>query len=783
MALAVLEIGNLAPALLVADRCVKAAGVRIIGIESADSAAQAISRGFCARAASTTGCPTSPPSFPPSTAASRPGLARAAAHWPRPGPVRPATSRTRSRFPSTTSWTFRTAKGGNFQELAERIKGIGAPWAVGRKLVDVSKPGSGIAEVAAGGDGGVQVLECALFSPALNGPAAPAAYPVALREEELRQRVDAANVDTPDLPRVGARLYARYQRAADQLGQIFAGGIAAADADWFYQLSSDPKHRIVAGLGARVVQKDQEQLMQAAWAQVDGIRRANQAIAWAAFAQRVNQSLSARHIEPLEMGRMMQVTRNVQTRIHEAGRQRTVAAAVLLSRTADFTVEFAFRRAIRPNGPLAKRQSLPVTAAANLVATATGFRDHRIAYLNPDGIEGISATGRQFFDTVTIAKVLNVTPERAPIALAEKLNVFKAKGPALQALQTETWSPPKTQKPGDAFGAEVLTKSKERINTLGVNATSPEAGLLGQVLTGIINTGGVLKQGATAQLGDVVKVLPKQDLNPIFAIPLGPVLTPVAPATIPGAPGITIPLRRNAPVVVGPRRAPDVIMPRADVPAPVRLETQVSRNVTAAIGALNALAAMPISKDLRAVVTTVLVPPKPQTDLGQLSLTKPALLAQIEPTMTARLALKGRITGAQAILNPNWFETFGLTAIMAAPVFNRAMYAALEDYDRDWLVPGLGTIAERDFVTLLSINPSFAEAFLVGASDEMGRELLWRDYPADQRGTYFKRFWDAEEDELTEPIHRFSRQPLGAAFLDRRQCWCRCRGLGAGGAG
>jgi microcompartment protein CcmL/EutN len=40
--LGLLEIGNLAPALLVADRCVKAAGVHILGIESADSAAQCI---------------------------------------------------------------------------------------------------------------------------------------------------------------------------------------------------------------------------------------------------------------------------------------------------------------------------------------------------------------------------------------------------------------------------------------------------------------------------------------------------------------------------------------------------------------------------------------------------------------------------------------------------------------------------------------------------------------------------------------------------------------------
>lgn len=40
--LALLEIGNLGPALLVADRCAKVAGVRILGIESTDGAAQCI---------------------------------------------------------------------------------------------------------------------------------------------------------------------------------------------------------------------------------------------------------------------------------------------------------------------------------------------------------------------------------------------------------------------------------------------------------------------------------------------------------------------------------------------------------------------------------------------------------------------------------------------------------------------------------------------------------------------------------------------------------------------
>jgi ethanolamine utilization protein EutM len=40
--LALLEVANLAPSLLLVDRCTKAAGVRVIGVESADGAGQCI---------------------------------------------------------------------------------------------------------------------------------------------------------------------------------------------------------------------------------------------------------------------------------------------------------------------------------------------------------------------------------------------------------------------------------------------------------------------------------------------------------------------------------------------------------------------------------------------------------------------------------------------------------------------------------------------------------------------------------------------------------------------
>jgi hypothetical protein len=46
--------------------------------------------------------------------------------------------------------------------------------------------------------------------------------------------------------------------------------------------------------------------------------------------------------------------------------------------------------------------------------------------------------------------------------------------------------------------------------------------------------------------------------------------------------------------------------------------------------------------------------------------------------------------------------------------------------------------------TLAIVEPdaAFIEAYMVGLNHEMARELLWRAFPTDQRGTVFSRFWD-----------------------------------------
>jgi hypothetical protein len=45
----------------------------------------------------------------------------------------------------------------------------------------------------------------------------------------------------------------------------------------------------------------------------------------------------------------------------------------------------------------------------------------------------------------------------------------------------------------------------------------------------------------------------------------------------------------------------------------------------------------------------------------------------------------------------------------------------------------------------------------------MARKLLWREYPTDQRGTYFKRFWGATDD--IAPIPGFDNAALGTHVL------------------
>jgi hypothetical protein len=142
-----------------------------------------------------------------------------------------------------------------------------------------------------------------------------------------------------------------------------------------------------------------------------------------------------------------------------------------------------------------------------------------------------------------------------------------------------------------------------------------------------------------------------------------------------------------------------------------------------------------------------------------------ALELQMEPRRSLVPLAQAVISMSQAATAtpPTNTGIVPIEPIMAAPKFPQPMYESLRDLSQQLLLPGLETV-EPNSVLGLETNSRFVEAYMVGLNFEMGRELLWRGYPTDQRGTYFDRFWDSRSSgggADVKPIHAWLDRPLG----------------------
>ena len=105
------------------------------------------------------------------------------------------------------------------------------------------------------------------------------------------------------------------------------------------------------------------------------------------------------------------------------------------------------------------------------------------------------------------------------------------------------------------------------------------------------------------------------------------------------------------------------------------------------------------------------------------------------------------------------------------------MVEPLTEVAQRLVLPGLELVPPNTVVPL-ETNSTFVESYLVGLNTEMGRELLWREYPADLRATYFDRFWDASSSPGRPPdIDDLATWGDRAARGRRRPtrtscCWC-----------
>jgi hypothetical protein len=129
------------------------------------------------------------------------------------------------------------------------------------------------------------------------------------------------------------------------------------------------------------------------------------------------------------------------------------------------------------------------------------------------------------------------------------------------------------------------------------------------------------------------------------------------------------------------------------------------------------------------------LPPRPPISVSGLAR---ATFEAINPEITIPAFTYSGVT-IPAYLADIQFELF--REAMAYPVLDIPMYEPLVGLSDEHFLPNIDKIPPNT-ITLLETNQKFIEAYMVGVNHEMARELLWREYPTDQRGTPFRQFWD-----------------------------------------
>jgi hypothetical protein len=687
-------------------------------------------------------------------------------------------------LPVYLSWSFTTGAAGDFLSLAEKIVARPAPWQVGRRLLDTSEPGGGLDDLSAGDAGRVQTVLGPLFSPQVPDAGSPdpveraaavaenAEWPeherVALAQiVNLPDALSGGGADIPDLPLLGPELYGRHQAARTRVS-------SDGSVDWFDQLNLRPVDRVAAGLGTRVVQRDQEALMQSAWSQVGQVDAANASLRLAELARFVGESLHARFLSPLGYGSLLQVTRAVHARVSLAP-DATVAATVGASSVAASAVTGAFRRVTRPGGPLVRWVDDDArTKLEGLLGDEASPRDFRRPYGDLDGVSGIADHAARALPTDVVARHLDLPaddPDAVGNALVERAGSLAGSSTLADAVTPDAV---RGARPDPAFQlrpevSRVVVDAVTRVSTTGLS--DPTAGLV-QLRT--LQSMGQVPSDVSQRVHDMSveldhhlpNIMQRMVLSPQQRVVDPEVLQPSRPGNLPG-------LQPFSRLALPPAGAPRPVPPAVGTPEWTRAvdltRAQIELQPDSRLQSALELADVPVQTVLPTVLPVAqdLVSPSwpVAPDRPALQVVPSDLLAALHPAVSLTERIRGRLGDLPSWLPGDWFDDGRVRPVMVGPVFTRPMYQALNALDPEWLIPGMALMPEPDLLTVLVINGRFVEGFLVGLSHEMGRELLWRGYPTDQAGTYFQRFFNAAADELTTPIHRFAPSDLGTHLV------------------
>ncbi len=618
------------------------------------------------------------------------------------------------RLPFYYRFSFRTSDAGDFESLVRKLTPTELPADVGAAPMAVDQPMTGVPSA-----GGPLKLEGALRSVATtpsswSGPDHDAFQ---LAVQDLINQTTSAPVDDPDHPapddpRIVPPCYGQWHAAIK--------GVDRTSPGWPADLNLDPRNRTAAGMGTQIVQGQRVALMASAWDQVAGVEAANQLLRNAQLGRSALTALWNKQLQPAAPATVLALTAPVHARILAS--PQTVHAVLTASRVPARICSGAYRKLARPLGPLSRR----ATALAGL-STPPAARTPLLTRINAGGVrvappppppghmssidqvsDGVLAAGepaglpgwlRGLLDWLA-ARFTGRAPSvliaaAALVAVVAILAVIAASSPAAVIAIVAVLAAALVI--AAVLAAPLLAKAGQAD---AVSEAIRFSALTGSAIDAAPPAGGFAVTEPPTGLGGPGTLTAASAERP----PGPPAGIPAAPAA-PAAPGSAGPAAAAVTAVAG------------DSAAAARFRDAVST-------ALTAVHAPPADPPLA-----------PALDLTGLTAT---VVARLNPAVTVPARMGSIIAMPGGV---PWFAADPIEPIMAAPAFPQPMYQPLRDLNQDYLLPGVELIPP-DTLGAVVANHGFIEAFMVGLNHEMARQLLWNGYPTDQRGSYFRQFWD-----------------------------------------
>lgn len=259
-------------------------------------------------------------------------------------------------------WEFRTGKDEDFESLVRLLQARPVPEGLGRRTIDISKPGFPIDPAPSHAtldlEGALRPMTTTELAPWPEGVETP--FKTALASI-LNVPGENETANPEDDPILGPPLYGRWHAARST--------VPSQDKPWFDELNLDPRHRSVAAYGTRVIQEHQEELMAAAWERTGSLESVNQRLRQLQLSLFIGASLHSRHFSRMRPDEAVRVAAPAFARLRSevAGNTLTIAGRLAqASLPVQQAASTAMRRIARERGPITRRaRSLGVSRTAN----------------------------------------------------------------------------------------------------------------------------------------------------------------------------------------------------------------------------------------------------------------------------------------------------------------------------------------------------------------------------------------------------------------------------------